>query len=123
MIRRPPRSTRTDTLFPYTTLVRSHSGLLRSARNDGMTDAKALSAHLIQGPWPTLSTCAAPDERAGHGCQNKFGMTKEERDRLFIRAEIKTDPQLTGRDRDQPAARGEDRKRPRLKHNTKCAAR
>src|SRR3546814_13344700 len=25
MIRRPPRSTRTDTLFPYTTLVRSKS--------------------------------------------------------------------------------------------------
>src|SRR3546814_4901974 len=24
MIRRPPRSTRTDTLFPYTTLFRSH---------------------------------------------------------------------------------------------------
>src|SRR3546814_4181370 len=24
MIRRPPRSTRTDTLFPYTTLVRAH---------------------------------------------------------------------------------------------------
>src|SRR3546814_2341604 len=27
MIRRPPRSTRTDTLFPYTTLFRSDSGL------------------------------------------------------------------------------------------------
>src|SRR3546814_11397936 len=26
MIRRPPRSTRTDTLFPYTTLFRSKSG-------------------------------------------------------------------------------------------------
>src|SRR3546814_1570104 len=26
MIRRPPRSTRTDTLFPYTTLVRSGRG-------------------------------------------------------------------------------------------------
>src|SRR3546814_3724330 len=26
MIRRPPRSTRTDTLFPYTTLFRSHPG-------------------------------------------------------------------------------------------------
>src|SRR3546814_16461268 len=26
MIRRPPRSTRTDTLFPYTTLFRSRSG-------------------------------------------------------------------------------------------------
>src|SRR3546814_3318026 len=28
MIRRPPRSTRTDTLFPYTTLFRSGSGPL-----------------------------------------------------------------------------------------------
>src|SRR3546814_1089171 len=30
MIRRPPRSTRTDTLFPYTTLFRSASGCARS---------------------------------------------------------------------------------------------
>src|SRR3546814_13535044 len=29
MIRRPPRSTRTDTLFPYTTLFRSVEGHLR----------------------------------------------------------------------------------------------
>src|SRR3546814_13481412 len=28
MIRRPPRATRTDTLFPYTTLVRSGGGVL-----------------------------------------------------------------------------------------------
>src|SRR3546814_20353441 len=28
-IRRPPRSTRTDTLFPYTTLFRSNSSRLR----------------------------------------------------------------------------------------------
>src|SRR3546814_11686954 len=27
MVRRPPRSTRTDTLFPYTTLFRSHGGV------------------------------------------------------------------------------------------------
>src|SRR3546814_7168051 len=37
MIRRPPRSTRTDTLFPYTTLFRSHDAVpdldhTRSAR-------------------------------------------------------------------------------------------
>src|SRR3546814_1367100 len=32
MIRRPPRSTRTDTLFPYTTLFRSRRG--RQARPD-----------------------------------------------------------------------------------------
>src|SRR3546814_16699291 len=31
MIRRPPSSTRTDTLFPYTTLFRS-SGMLRRTR-------------------------------------------------------------------------------------------
>src|SRR3546814_7337471 len=30
MIRRPPRSTRTDTLFPYTTLFRSHRDAVRS---------------------------------------------------------------------------------------------
>src|SRR3546814_5631516 len=29
MIRRPPRSTRTDTLFPYTTLLRSFAGFTR----------------------------------------------------------------------------------------------
>src|SRR3546814_4372550 len=32
MIRRPPRSTRTDTLFPYTTLFRSRQRLLQRAR-------------------------------------------------------------------------------------------
>src|SRR3546814_9810945 len=47
MIRRPPRSTRTDTLFPYTTLFRSYgmgttiwsplaSGLLSGKYNDGV---------------------------------------------------------------------------------------
>src|SRR3546814_19714609 len=30
MIRRPPRSTRTDTLFPYTPLFRSHGEALRA---------------------------------------------------------------------------------------------
>src|SRR3546814_12447283 len=32
MIRRPPRSTRTDTLFPYTTLFRSGVGQRRAAQ-------------------------------------------------------------------------------------------
>src|SRR3546814_10174937 len=31
MIRRPPRSTRTDTLFPYTTLFRSHHARIAGA--------------------------------------------------------------------------------------------
>src|SRR3546814_3504006 len=37
MIRRPPRSTRTDTLFPYTTLF-------RSARVSGRLEARTLKA-------------------------------------------------------------------------------
>src|SRR3546814_2691322 len=35
MIRRPPRSTRTDTLFPYTTLFRSGGSGLRAAPRTG----------------------------------------------------------------------------------------
>src|SRR3546814_6852823 len=35
MIRRPPRSTRTDTLFPYTTLFRSLAALGTRAVRDG----------------------------------------------------------------------------------------
>src|SRR3546814_9781639 len=35
MIRRPPRSTRTDTLFPYTTLFRSRARLCRGDRVPG----------------------------------------------------------------------------------------
>src|SRR3546814_14816110 len=34
MIRRPPRSTRTDTLFPYTTLFRSDLGALSIMSSD-----------------------------------------------------------------------------------------
>src|SRR3546814_3397650 len=37
MIRRPPRSTRTDTLFPYTTLFRSGSSLMHSTTHTDST--------------------------------------------------------------------------------------
>src|SRR3546814_4897040 len=36
MIRRPPRSTRTDTLFPYTTLFRSFLAILQVVGEDGV---------------------------------------------------------------------------------------
>src|SRR3546814_1375277 len=42
MIRRPPRSTRTDTLFPYTTLFRS----LRHDAGDRVVDTAALAGDL-----------------------------------------------------------------------------
>src|SRR3546814_9763805 len=51
MIRRPPRSTRTDTLFPYTTLFRSldlqthHVATCRRTYHAG-TDARVFSVEL-----------------------------------------------------------------------------
>src|SRR3546814_15975253 len=45
MIRRPPRSTRTDTLFPYTTLFRSAH---RQTRNDGLHILELLDVELLQ---------------------------------------------------------------------------
>src|SRR3546814_2289138 len=44
MIRRPPRSTRTDTLFPYTTLFRS-----RHRGNDGRGDPVELQEARVRG--------------------------------------------------------------------------
>src|SRR3546814_3996493 len=38
MIRRPPRSTRTDTLFPYTTLFRSNFSGIELDAQQGITD-------------------------------------------------------------------------------------
>src|SRR3546814_15711872 len=40
MIRRPPRSTRTDTLFPYTTLFRSVGGVTAGADARGFGRAR-----------------------------------------------------------------------------------
>src|SRR3546814_8225759 len=63
MIRRPPRSTRTDTLFPYTTLFRSHRTTYGKARvlladevGVGKTLSLAASALLavVLGDGPVL---------------------------------------------------------------------
>src|SRR3546814_14817277 len=47
MIRRPPRSTRTDTLFPYTTLFRSINGVATLWRqgNSSPPDVPSIVAH------------------------------------------------------------------------------
>src|SRR3546814_5421535 len=60
MIRRPPRSTRTDTLFPYTTLFRSprrpdrRSGA-RPGRDGGMT----IAADVRYGAGEVMATMKA----------------------------------------------------------------
>src|SRR3546814_5677590 len=53
MTRRPPVSTRTEPLFPYTTLFRSHAEQLRDRRHDLLRrgrDDEHLVAPLLVGP-------------------------------------------------------------------------
>src|SRR3546814_11575261 len=70
MIRRPPRSTRTDTLFPYTTLFRSKKlrtkAVLRAAAlpksfKDYVTSMGWMSPHYVR----LRNTLARADEQIG----------------------------------------------------------
>src|SRR3546814_1647556 len=66
MIRRPPRSTRTDTLFPYTTLFRSEPRWAwwrpRQARRPPRRDVPA--AILVE---PAADCAGGADQPHGHG--------------------------------------------------------
>src|SRR3546814_8896591 len=59
MIRRPPRSTRTDTLFPYTPLFRS----------------KQVTRHAA-GPWGAV-TCIVADRPAHARCRATVGWVEQ----------------------------------------------
>src|SRR3546814_14734521 len=50
MIRRPPRSKRTDTLFPYTTLFRSNDYTLERDGKHFLLSCKHGSAFVLGGP-------------------------------------------------------------------------
>src|SRR3546814_13393486 len=62
MIRRPPRSTRTDTLFPYTTLFRS----LGPANHDQRDLGKNPTEHIAPSPSPrralSATSCGNPSQ-------------------------------------------------------------
>src|SRR3546814_10219432 len=51
MIRRPPRFTRTDTLFPYTTLFRSKNILMIGPTGVGKTEIARRLAKLANAPF------------------------------------------------------------------------
>src|SRR3546814_16912691 len=57
MIRRPPRSTRTDTLFPYTTLFRSFGTLEKLATSDLIDFARLVDE--ADAPGPVISALFA----------------------------------------------------------------
>src|SRR3546814_3409882 len=66
MLRRPPRSTRTDTLFPYTTLFRSEQHLhAGAAEADGPGQCHALAPVLLPALYPHQRADRAGDDRAG----------------------------------------------------------
>src|SRR3546814_4175150 len=61
MIRQPPRSTRTDTLFPYTTLFRSGEGALPDNMEDPAEDIA------VTGEGATFP----PSASMSHKCSTK----------------------------------------------------
>src|SRR3546814_2081074 len=64
MIRRPPRSTRTDTLFPYTTLFRSSPhGRTRPPRQDRAPAASAFRRTRQRSPRPRAAAGQHPRSR------------------------------------------------------------
>src|SRR3546814_9911036 len=84
MIRRPPRSTRTDTLFPYTTLFRSHQAPLVE-RNRSCSPSCAPLA----GAW---SSDIASDLETGEGLahRHQFDAIEIKMRRLARRSEEHT---------------------------------
>src|SRR3546814_19862944 len=66
MLRLPPRSTRTDTLFPYTTLFRSLRSLDPQRRRPGRRQRRAERsvAHLWRSPGCGLPVGGRPDRKS-----------------------------------------------------------
>src|SRR3546814_2705606 len=119
MIRRPPRSTRTDTLFPYTTLVRSAVDdvaavdLRAHAADDGVVLVVDLADDLFE------DVLQRDDAHQG------AVFVADDREML---APLATGQQLVeqaGRIRTEPRLRGErrDRTRTRLNSSHSCAPR
>src|SRR3546814_6293869 len=85
MIRRPPRSTRTDTLFPYTTLFRSK---VRMAL-DGMNETQQVRGYheslrpIIERIWGANLHGIRRDEKTEHRRRENF-------ERAFGRSEEHT---------------------------------
>src|SRR3546814_2742596 len=77
MIRRPPRSTRTDTLFPYTTLFRSQHALLRPGEVGARADLAVFSGHARL--WIEVAHLVVEQESGtGHGDLREIGRATSE---------------------------------------------
>src|SRR3546814_8357872 len=80
MIRRPPRSTRTDTLFPYTTLFRSFAAFLRKLY-----------------PYDTAANVAADIEISDRTVDNWISLSSEPRASALLRLTAAYGPDVLAR--------------------------
>ena len=71
MIRRPPRSTQTLTLFPYTTLFRSLENLNKINSNDGER-TKMIISELQKNRQAILLICKLLDDKNKSGTLDKI---------------------------------------------------
>src|SRR3546814_8927218 len=75
MIRRPPRSTRTDTLFPYTTLFRSGGGTaVKSRKRCSMISTEAMTPPTADA----MSRAPRPAARASTSAASLTAIRSEE---------------------------------------------
>src|SRR3546814_5625871 len=72
MIRRPPRSTRTDTLFPYTTRVRSRGGGSVETVQDDL-DARLSGCYYSEDGYSTAAGGTEDDPQGAEGVHLDLG--------------------------------------------------
>src|SRR3546814_4332525 len=77
MLRRPPKSTRTDTLFPYTTLFRSGYDHAQWRESDLQTEGLYDPAH------PAARSVKNSERNAGHGGWQSEGKVDQRVDDLL----------------------------------------
>src|SRR3546814_1411299 len=117
MIRRPPRSTRTDTLFPYTTLFRS-----REDEEEDIEDDRLLVRHARVDRHGDAAAAADPQPGAGQLARRKGDAERADGEVRAAHAEDDTSEQQgedDAADRGRPHAQREaieevDRKSTRL---------
>src|SRR3546814_3153025 len=97
MIRRPPRSTRTDTLFPYTTLFRSHERLVLERMRRAMADGGVSSQALLLPEVVELDEAACDRLEARAAELASFGLELERFGPAAML--VRATPALLGQDR------------------------
>src|SRR3546814_11636550 len=78
MIQRPPRSTRTDTLFPYTTLIRSEGRDRQRREHRGEQREQGLVCHalisILKASTPRRPPSPPSSRRKRKGLRQQFGL-------------------------------------------------